>query len=105
MSKAKKDVKVTEKMYDTLLRPVITEKAMKGSENGQVVFRIPLDATKPEVKAAVEALFGVKVKSVNTIRVSGKTKRFRGKLGVRSDYKKAVVTLADGQNIDVTTGI
>ena len=72
MSKPEKEIKVTEKMYDTLLRPVITEKAMRCSENGQVVFRIPLEATKPEVKAAVEALFGVKVKSVNTVRVSGK---------------------------------
>lgn len=105
MSKGKTDKKITEKMYDTLIRPVITEKAMKSSENGQVVFHIPLKATKKDVKDAVEALYGVKVKSVNTIRVSGKTKRFRGIQGVRSDYKKAVVTLADGQNIDITTGI
>ncbi len=105
MSKPEKNIKITEKMYDTLLRPVVTEKAMKGSENGQVVFRIPLEATKTEVKAAVEALFGVKVKSVNTVRVSGKTKRFRGTVGARSDYKKAIVTLAEGHNIDVTTGI
>ena len=102
---SKSEVKVTEKMYDTLIRPVITEKAMKGSENGQVVFTIPLQATKKDVKDAVEALYGVKVKSVNTIRVSGKTKRSRGIQGVRSDYKKAIVTLADGQNIDITTGI
>lgn len=105
MSKVKTEKKITEKMYDTLIRPIITEKAMKGSENGQVVFRIPLEATKTDVKNAVEALYNVKVKSVNTIRVSGKTKRFRGIQGVRSDYKKAVVTLADGQNIDITTGI
>lgn len=105
MSKSKKDVKVTEKMYDTLLRPVITEKAMKSSENGQVTFRIPLTATKTEVKAAVEALFGVKVKAVNTIRISGKVKRFRGKVGTRSDYKKAIVTLVEGHNIDITTGV
>lgn len=97
--------KVTEKMYDTLQRPVITEKAMKCSENGQVTFRIPLTATKTDVKEAVEALFGVKVKAVNTIRVSGKTKRFRGSVGTRSDYKKAVVTLAEGSNIDFTTGV
>lgn len=105
MSKPEKEMKITEKMYDTLLRPVITEKAMRCSENGQVVFRIPLEATKTEVKAAIEALFGVKVKSVNTVRVSGKTKRFRGSVGVRSDYKKAIVTLEKGQSIDVTTGI
>ena len=105
MSKSKTEKKVSERMYDVLLRPVITEKAMKGSENGQITFRIPLEATKKDVKEAVEALFNVKVKAVNTIRVSGKTKRFRGVEGVRSDYKKAVVTLADGQNIDITTGI
>ena len=102
---SKPEIKVTEKMYDTLLHPVITEKAMKSSENGQVTFRIPLTATKTEVKAAVEALFGVKVKSVNTVRTSGKTKRFRGEIGERSDSKKAIVTLAEGQNIDFTTGV
>ncbi|HAW34435.1 MAG TPA: 50S ribosomal protein L23 [Alphaproteobacteria bacterium] len=102
---SKPEIKVTEKMYDTLLHPVITEKAMKSSENGQVTFRIPLTATKTEVKAAVEALFGVKVKSVNTVRTSGKTKRFRGEIGKRSDSKKAIVTLAEGQNIDFTTGV
>ena len=102
---SKPEIKVTEKMYDTLLHPVITEKAMKSSENGQVTFRIPLTATKTEVKAAVEALFGVKVKSVNTVRTSGKTKRFRGEVGKRSDFKKAIVTLAEGQNIDFTTGV
>lgn len=102
---SKPEITVTEKMYDTLLRPVITEKAMKSSENGQVTFRIPLTATKTEVKAAVEALFGVKVKSVNTVRTSGKTKRFRGEVGKRSDFKKAIVTLEEGQNIDFTTGV
>ena len=102
---SKPEIKVTEKMYDTLLRPVITEKAMKSSENGQVTFQVPLAATKTDVKAAVEALFGVKVKSVNTIRINGKTKRFRGEIGKRSDYKKAVVTLAEGQNLDFTTGV
>lgn len=102
---SKPEITVTEKMYDTLLRPVITEKAMKSSENGQVTFRIPLTATKTEVKAAVEALFGVKVKSVNTVRTSGKTKRFRGEVGKRNDFKKAIVTLAEGQNIDFTTGV
>lgn len=102
---SKPEITVTEKMYDTLLRPVITEKAMKSSENGQVTFRIPLTATKTEVKAAVEALFGVKVKSVNTVRTNGKMKRFRGEVGKRSDFKKAIVTLAEGQNIDFTTGV
>lgn len=102
---SKPEVKVTEKMYDTLLRPVITEKAMKGSENNQVTFQVPLTATKTEVKAAVEALFGVKVKAVNTVRISGKTKRFRGEMGKRSDVKKAVVTLAEGNSIDFTTGV
>ena len=102
---SKPEVKVTEKMYDTLLRPIITEKAMKGSENNQVTFQVPLTATKTEVKAAVEALFGVKVKAVNTVRITGKTKRFRGEIGKRSDVKKAIVTLAEGHNIDFTTGV
>ena len=102
---SKPEVKVTEKMYDTLLRPIITEKAMKGSENNQVTFQVPLTATKTEVKAAVEALFGVKVKAVNTVRIGGKTKRFRGEIGKRSDVKKAVVTLAEGNSIDFTTGV
>lgn len=92
-------------MYDTLVRPVITEKSMLSSEAGKVIFLVPLSATKDEVKAAVEAIFNVKVNKVNTIRQFGKEKRFRGYVGQRSDFKKAVVTLAEGQNIDVTTGI
>ena len=92
-------------MYDTLVRPVITEKSMVSSEAGKVTFMVPLSATKDEVKAAVETIFNVKVNKVNTIRQFGKVKVFRGRQGVRSDYKKAVVTLAEGQNIDVTTGI
>ncbi len=96
---------VTAEMYDILTRPIITEKALRGSENGQVTFEVPMSATKTEVKNAVEAVFGVKVKSVNTVRQIGKIKRFRGKLGQRSEVKKAVVTLAEGYNIDVTTGI
>lgn len=103
--KSDKKVAATEKMFDTLLYPVITEKAMKGSEFAQVTFRIPLEATKTEVKAAVEALFGVKVKSVNTVRISGKKKVFRGIRGERSDMKKAIVTLAEGHSIDVTAGV
>lgn len=96
---------VTAAMYDTLVRPVITEKSMIASEAGKVVFMVPLSATKDEVKAAVEAIFNVQVKKVNTIKQFGKVKSFRGHEGKRSDFKKAVITLADGQNIDVTTGI
>ena len=105
MKKSEKTNNVTAAMYDTLLRPVITEKSMTSSESGKVVFTVPVSASKDDVKAAVEAIFNVKVNKVNTIRQFGKTKMFRGRQGVRSDYKKAVVTLADGQNIDVTTGI
>jgi large subunit ribosomal protein L23 len=90
---------------DVILSPVITEKATMGSEHNQVTFRVPLDASKPAIRAAVEHLFKVKVKAVNTIRQQGKTKRFRGIVGRRSDYKKAVVTLEEGNTIDVTTGI
>lgn len=93
------------KAYELILRPVVTEKSTLGSEHGQVTFRVRLDATKPEIKAAVEQLFKVKVDAVNTIRVRGKVKRFKGRLGKRSDYKKAVVSLAEGQSIDVSTGI
>lgn len=106
MIKSKKTASnVTAKMYDTLVRPVITEKSMLSSEAGKVTFMVPLSATKDEVKAAVEAIFSVKVNKVNTVRQFGKVKRFRGYVGQRSDFKKAVVTLAEGQNIDVTTGI
>lgn len=94
-----------ERAYGLILSPVITEKATLGSQHNQVTFRVPLDATKPEIKAAIEKLFKVKVKAVNTIRTMGKQKRFRGHLGQRSDGKKAIVSLAEGQTIDVTTGI
>jgi len=94
-----------ERMYDIVRRPVITEKATIAAEHNQVTFRVPLDADKREVKAAVEGLFKVKVTAVNTIRVKGKTKRFRGFVGRRPDYKKAIVTLEEGSKIDVTTGI
>ncbi|MBI1775021.1 MAG: 50S ribosomal protein L23 [Proteobacteria bacterium] len=101
-----KEVSLTrERMYDLVRRPIVTEKSTKGSEHNQVTFEVPMSATKPEVKVAIETLFQVKVKAVNTIVVGGKTKRFRGFPGVRSDYKKAVVTLAEGNSIDVTTGI
>ncbi len=91
--------------YDVILGPVITEKATYASENNQVTFRVALDATKPAIKDAIETLFKVKVKAVNTMRVKGKQKRFRGIKGRRSDYKKAIVTLVDGHTIDVTTGL
>jgi large subunit ribosomal protein L23 len=94
-----------ERMYDLILAPVITEKSTMVSEHNQVVFRVPLTASKPEIKAAVEGLFNVKVTAVNTLISKGKTKRFRGIMGRRSDFKKAVVTLAEGNKIDVTTGI
>ena len=91
--------------YDIIRKPVITEKAMKGTEHSQVTFEVAMTATKPQIKAAVEAVFGVKVKSVNTVRQAGKTKMFRGTKGVRNEVKKAIVTLAEGQSIDVTAGI
>ena len=94
-----------DEMYDLVRAPIITEKSTMASEHNQVTFRVPLTADKRAVKAAVEGLFKVKVTAVNTIRVKGKTKRFRGMLGRRSDYKKAIVTLAEGSKIDVTTGI
>jgi large subunit ribosomal protein L23 len=91
--------------YDVIRSPVITEKSTGASEANQVVFKVRIDATKPQIKEAVEKLFDVKVKAVNTLVTKGKTKRFKGRLGVRSDVKKAVVTLAEGQAIDVTTGL
>ena len=94
-----------ERMYDIIRAPVITEKATMGSEHNQVTFKVPLDAAKPEIRAAVEGIFNVKVKAVNTLVVKGKAKRFRGRPGQRSDVKKAVVTLAEGHSIDVTTGV
>ncbi|GIK48190.1 MAG: 50S ribosomal protein L23 [Alphaproteobacteria bacterium] len=93
------------KHYDTIIAPVITEKATLLSEQNKVVFRVPLDATKKDIKEAVEALFKVKVGAVNTVVRKGKTKNFRGIPGKRSDYKNAVVTLLDGYSIDVTTGL
>jgi large subunit ribosomal protein L23 len=98
-------VEPTVRHYDTILAPVITEKATLLSEHNKVVFRVAADATKDEIAAAVEALFKVNVTKVNTINVKGKTKRFRGHLGRRSDVKKAIVTLAEGQSIDITTGL
>ena len=94
-----------EQKYDTIISPIITEKATLASEHNQVVFQVALNASKPKIKEAVESLFNVKVEAVNTIRVKGKLKRFRGKPGKRNDIKKAIVTLAEGQMIDVTTGL
>jgi len=94
-----------EKMYQTILSPMITEKASGLAEQSQVTFKVPLSATKPEIKASVEGLFGVTVVAVNTLVMKGKTKRVRGREGQRSDWKKAVVRLAEGQSIDLTTGL
>jgi len=105
MSTLSKPAVSRERMYDLILAPVITEKSTQVSEHNQVMFRVPLDATKPEIKAAVEGLFSVKVTAVNTLVAKGKTKRFRGIVGRRSDTKRAIVTLAEGQSIDVTSGL
>ena len=91
--------------YDLIKKPVITEKATMASEAGAVVFQVAMEATKPQIKEAVEAIFGVKVKAVNTTITKGKTKRFRGIAGERSDVKKAYVTLEEGNTIDVSTGL
>ena len=97
---------VTLRQYDVIVAPHITEKATMASEHNAVVFKVAGDATKPEIKAAVEALFSVTVKKVNTIVQKGKTKKWKGKEYPRSDFKKAIVTLtADSKPIDVTTGI
>ncbi len=94
-----------EAMYTIIRGPVITEKATLLSEKGQTVFRVAIDATKPEIKAAVEGLFKVTVTAVNTVVTKGKTKRFKGRPGRRSDVKKAYVKLAEGQSIDLSTGL
>ncbi|MBV5336148.1 50S ribosomal protein L23, partial [bacterium] len=94
-----------ERMYDLILAPVITEKSTNASEHNKVTFRVPLTASKPEIKAAVEGLFNVQVTAVNTLVSMGKTKRFRGRIGYRSDSKKAIVTLAAGQSIDIAAGL
>lgn len=92
-------------LYDIILAPVITEKATIASENNQVVFKVRKSATKPQIQEAVERLFNVKVKAVNTLIRAGKKKRFRGIPGKQNDIKKAIVTLQDGHSIDVTTGL
>ena len=91
--------------YDTIVSPIITEKATMASESNQFVFKVARNATKPQIKAAVEALFEVKVTGVNTLVRKGKAKTFRGVRGRQQDFKKAIVTLADGHRIDVTTGL
>jgi large subunit ribosomal protein L23 len=93
------------RFYDVIVAPVITEKATMASEHNKVVFKVAKTATKPQIKEAVEKLFDVKVKSVNTLNRKGKTKAFRGSYGIQSDTKRAVVTLEEGHRIDVTTGL
>ena len=104
-AKTNKKPQPAEKSFDTLIAPVITEKSTMAAENNQVVFRVPLTATKPQIAEAVESLFKVKVKGVNTLRVKGKNKVFKGRPYTRSTVKKAVVTLEEGHSIDVTTGL
>lgn len=91
--------------YDVIVSPVVTEKSTMASENNQVVFNVARKASKPEIKAAIETLFGVKVTGVNTMVRKGKVKRFRGTIGRQSDVKRAIVTLAEGQSIDIATGL
>lgn len=106
VSKPKAAPKISaERMYQCILSPLVTEKATLMSEQGQYAFRVALDASKPEIKQAVEGLFGVSVLAVNTLVMKGKAKRFKGRPGQRSDWKKAMVRLADGQSIDLTTGL
>ena len=92
-------------MYDIIRTPVITEKTSTLSEHNKVTFKVRTDVSKPQIKQAVEFLFGVKVQSVNTINVLGKVKRFRGRIGKRNDFKKAIVTIAEGQSIDMMAGV
>ena len=104
-AKKKEETKVAEWMYSIIASPVVTEKSTRGSEHGQVTFKVPVDAKKPDIKTAIEALFKVKVTAVNTLIQKGKTKRFKGVKAFRSDVKKAIVTLEEGQNIDVGSGL
>ena len=100
-----KKVLSDERKYTVIKSPVITEKSTLGGEHNQVTFKVDMDASKPEIKAAVEGLFDVKVKAVNTLISKGKVKRFRGHLGKRDNFKKAIVSLEAGHTIDVTTGL
>ncbi|NQZ14459.1 MAG: 50S ribosomal protein L23 [Alphaproteobacteria bacterium] len=104
-AKKKDKIDVAEWMYEIIREPVVTEKSTMGSAHGQVTFKVPLSASKPKIKTAVETLFKVDVTKVNTLVQKGKTKRFRGSVGKRSDQKKAIVTLKEGQTIDVGTGV
>ncbi len=105
MAVKKKDVKIAEWMYAVIRSPLVTEKTTRGSEHNQVTFKVNREFTKPQIKQAVEVLFDVKVKSVNTLIQQGKMKMFKGRKGFRSDSKKAIVTLAEGQAIDTGTGV
>ena len=105
MSVAKQTVMSRARMYEIIRAPLVTEKSTHQSEHSQISFKVSLDATKPEIKQAVEGLFKVKVKAVNTLRVEGKNKMFRGMRGRRSDWKKAIISLVDGEKIDLTTGV
>lgn len=105
VAKKKDKLEAAEWMYEIIREPVVTEKSTMGSAHGQVTFKVPLTATKPKIKAAVETLFKVSVTNVNTLIQKGKTKRFRASMGKRVDVKKAIVTLKDGQTIDVGTGL
>ena len=91
--------------YDVIVSPIITEKATRILENNQVIFKVTPDATKPPIKTAVEALFGVKVVGVNTVNIKGKRKVFKGIKGKRASIRKAMVTLAEGQSIDLSSGV
>ena len=105
MSNAQVKTELTPRLLAVIQAPVITEKSTLGSQHGQVTFKVLLDATKPEIKTAVELIYKVKVKAVNTTTLKGKTKRFRGIEGVRSDVKKAIVTLEKGQQIDIGASV
>lgn len=104
-AKKKEKVEAQGWMYEIIRAPHVTEKATMGSEFGQVTFRVPLSANKPQIKQAIETLFDVKVKAVNTLILKGKSKRFKANIGKRVNIKKAIVTLEEGQTIDVGTGV
>lgn len=104
-AKKKEKVDVAEWMYEIIRNPIVTEKSTNGSAYGQITFKVPLSASKPKIKAAVETLFKVEVTKVNTLVQKGKTKRFKGIKAFRGDQKKAIVTLKEGQTIDVGTGL
>ncbi|MAZ76650.1 MAG: 50S ribosomal protein L23 [Micavibrio sp.] len=104
-AKKKEKVEIAEWMYEIIREPVVTEKSTMGSANGQVTFKVPLSASKPKIKTAVETLFKVDVTKVNTLIQKGKVKRFKASMGKRSDVKKAIVTLGEGQTIDVGAGL